>query len=276
MSQSRSTTIRTRLSLSSQAGTRVSLFAVLAAVALHLAIIVATLFTWEHRLEIAQEAAPVVPVDLVTVADKTNIRAQAPTPVPIPQPQVQPVNLQPPPPLPQEESEPAPEQAPSSPAIKPPPPPAIPKAKPQPPAKKVSEDKKLADIINQFAESPKRGPSAKRHGPGDEMTADLKTIFYSELHPCWDVSAVAGAPNPEQLVVQIELSLNPDGTVAGKPQLTAQSAAAASANRYVQATADAAIRAIQRCQPFKLPANRYAEWNRSLMTFTPTLDADEQ
>ena len=43
------------------------------AVLLHAAIVAATLFSWEHKLDITDESPPVVPVDLVTLADKTNI-----------------------------------------------------------------------------------------------------------------------------------------------------------------------------------------------------------
>src|SRR5271170_5424745 len=95
MSPSRSTT-RIRISLASGAGSRSSPVGLIVAIALHLAVIAATLFTWEHRLDIAQESPPVVPVDLVTIAQKTNI---APTVRPepkmeqIPVPQSAPPNL---------------------------------------------------------------------------------------------------------------------------------------------------------------------------------------
>src|ERR1700744_4259625 len=67
---------------------------IVAAVLLHGAIIAATLFSWQHKLEIADQSPPTGPVDLVTIADKTNI---APTvqrappkpdvaPAPVPQP----------------------------------------------------------------------------------------------------------------------------------------------------------------------------------------------
>ena len=64
MSPSRSTT-RIRISLASGAGSKSSPVGLIGAVALHLAVIAVTLFTWEHRLDIAQESPPVVPVDLV-------------------------------------------------------------------------------------------------------------------------------------------------------------------------------------------------------------------
>ena len=40
---------------------------------LHAAIVAATLFTWTHKLDIAEQPSQIVPVDLVTVADQTNV-----------------------------------------------------------------------------------------------------------------------------------------------------------------------------------------------------------
>jgi len=45
--------------------------------ALHAGIIAVTFFTWTHRLDIIDQSPPVVPVDLVTVADKTNVAPMA-------------------------------------------------------------------------------------------------------------------------------------------------------------------------------------------------------
>ena len=69
-----------------------------------------------------------------------------------------------------------------------------------------------------------------------------------------------GAPHPEQLVVDFDLFLNPDGSVAQAPQLTGDYAAVAARDPYVKAAADAARRAIYTCAPYKLPADRYAQW----------------
>src|ERR1700743_303117 len=105
---SRSRAIESRLSLATGAGGRVSPVGVIAAVLLHVVIIGATLFSFAHKLDITAEESPVVPVDLVTLAQKTNLRAMVkeqpkappkddvqpapPTPQPIvpPLPQVKP------------------------------------------------------------------------------------------------------------------------------------------------------------------------------------------
>src|SRR5271163_297578 len=133
MSPSRSTT-RIRISLASGADRTGSPVGLIGAIALHAAIIIATLFTWEHRLDIAEETPPVVPVDLVTIAQKTNI---APTARPepkmeqIPVPQSAPPNLV--------------AQAPPLPQAEPAPPPDV---KPQPAPKPQPAKDKLADILN--------------------------------------------------------------------------------------------------------------------------------
>ena len=277
---------RTRLSLASGAGSEDSLVGLIGAVLLHLAIIGVTLFTWEHRLDIAQQSPPVVPIDLVTIGQKTNIapeirREPKMEPLPVPQ-QPPPTMTAQTPPLPQpDKSELAPQ-----PEAKPVPKPQPEKPKddklaailnqyaaPQPekPEKKTSKDK-LAAILNQYAAPQNARNSSRSHagaGAQTAMTADLATYFFNKVRPCWYIGGLAGAPNPETLVVQIVVSLNPDGSVASPPQLTAQSAAGAIGNRYLKATADSAIRAITQCAPFKLPPDRYAEWRQSTVNFSP-------
>src|ERR1043165_10289982 len=108
MSPGRSTQTSNRLSAATMAGARRSPLGLLGSVLLHAGIIGATLFTFAHKLDITQESAPIVPVDLVTIAAKTNLiatvkqrpkqepRAEEPTPprpqkidTPPPQPEAQ-------------------------------------------------------------------------------------------------------------------------------------------------------------------------------------------
>lgn len=275
---------RTRLSLNSgERRSRSSLVGLIGAIVLHLAIIGVTLFNWEHRLDIAQESPPVVPIDLVTIGQKTNVapeirREAKMEPLPVPQQPPPSMTVQTPP-LPEpDKSELAPE-----PAVKPAPKPqpAKPKddklsailnqyASPQP--QKQPKKDNLSAILNQYA-APQNAKNSSRTHPGagaqTEMTADLATYFFNKVKPCWYTSGLAGAPNPETLVVQIEVSLNRDGSVASPPQLTAQSAIAAAGNKYLKATAESATRAITQCAPFKLPPDRYAEWRQSTVNFSP-------
>ncbi len=243
------------------------------AVLLHAAIIVATLFTWSHKLDIADETPPVVPVDLVTIGQKTNIapmvkelpkappkeETQPPAPVPTPAPQ----------PAPQEtvEAPPPPETEKPEPVLKkPPPPPVEQKQKPQQaPSKKPSTDEQLAALLNKLAAPPASVPknakvgdrTIKGIGAQSAMTMDLVDALRNQIQPCW--TPPVGAPNPEELVVDFDLFLNPDGSVARPPQLVASSGSASSP--YTRAAAEAAKRAIYECAPYKLPQDKYALWH---------------
>jgi hypothetical protein len=268
MSPSRSTIrTRNRISLASGAGDERSPLGLLGAVVLHLAVVGITLFTWEHRLDIVDQSPPVVPVDLVTIAQKTNINTYVRpvpkiAPVPLPQPQPQHVDM-PTPQVPEQQSELAPE-----PVVKPVPP----KPRPEPPKKSAAD--KLADLVNQLS-APTAQPAHTKAIPAARAalgnpganTMDLSDALRNAIEQCW--SPPAGAPHPEQLIVYVELRLNPDGSVAGAPQLTAQSQAAVSGSPFMHAAAEAAMRAIYVCAPYKLPADRYADWRDSTVKFDP-------
>lgn len=283
MSLSRNQT-RASLSAASLAGERRSRFGLFGSVVLHAAVIAATLFTWQHSLQISDESPPVVPVDLVTIGAKTNIAPVAPkedfqpkeeTPVTAPKVSEsvpQPVQTA----APDVEMAPKPEQAPSEPLIKPQPAPIVPKQRPRPTA---PEKQQKFDVNNILAllnkQQPTAGTARGRTGPhairgvGAEtaMTMDLVDALRNQIAQCW--SPPVGAPHPEDLIVAFELFLNPDGSVAQPPQLAAQSRAAAATSPFVRAAAEAARRAIYTCAPYKLPADRYGQWRDITLVFDP-------
>lgn len=271
MSQSQIRT-RSRISLATHAGERGSSLGWIGALSLHVAIVAATLFTFAHKLDIIDESAPVVPVDLVTIAPKTNIMAEA---KPVEKPDVKPEPVQPSqlkmdqPSVPQEDTEPPPvDTAPSEPVINTPPPPPVPRTKPQtqpqPDTKKTASDS-LNALLNKVLSNPSAPANARSStrntpafGQQTAMTADLEDALRSQIRACW--SPPVGAPHPEQLVVDFDLFLNPDGSVAQPPQLVGESASMAAGNTYTSAAAEAAKRAIYECQPYRLPADKYSAW----------------
>jgi hypothetical protein len=254
------------------------------AVLLHIGIVVATLFTWSHRLDIADESPPVVPVDLVTIGQKTNIapmvkevpkappkeEVQPPAPVPTPAPQ----------PAQQEAAEapPPPEAERSEPVLKkPPPPPVEQKQKPQPEEKKDKFDiNNIMALLDKRAPAAASAPNAKVgartvRGIGDQnaMTMDLQTAFASQVYRCWNLATFGGAPDASNLHVELRIFLNPDGSVAQPPQLTGNSIAAAG-NGYMRAAAEEALRAVVSCAPYRLPADKYSQWHSFTIAFDPS------
>jgi outer membrane biosynthesis protein TonB len=239
---------------------------IVVSILLHVGIIAATIFTFQHaRLDIADESPPVVPVDLVTIGEKTNIMATAPK---IVQQTVQPENQQltapPIPQIQQPEEEVAPDEAASEPGLPKPTPIPVPRAKPQTqqpqPAKKKSADDPLNALLNNLTSSqstPRNARVASRtqRGFGDQsaMTMDLADAISNKIAQCW--SPQVGAPRSQELVVDFDLLLNPDGSV-----VSANSDDLQSNDPYTRAAASAARRAIYECAPYQLPRDRYSQW----------------
>ena len=171
-----------------------------------------------------------MPVDLVTLGAKTNITAmvkQQPKEPPKQQ------DVQPPAPdtaqaaqaAPQEDTAPPPPDESAVPLPAKPIPLVVPKTKPQPDQKK---DK--FDINNIMALLDKRAPAAssapdtktgprniKGFGAQNAMTADLRDSLKSQVEQCW--SPPVGAPDSKKLIVDFDLFLNQDGSIAQPPQL---------------------------------------------------------
>lgn len=225
----------------------------------HGLILTMLLFTF-HRSFDTPEDSHVVPVDLVTIADQTNVAAQAP-PAPEPQKMDTPPPALEPPLEPQlQEVEPAP--VPPMPQFK------VAKEKPKPVDKPAPTKKEMQQDFNALlnkltapekpVKNAKAGPRVIQGiGTGNLMTADLADALKSQIYRCW--SPPTGAPDARDLIVDYDLSLNPDGTV-GRLQMTPGTVAAAAGNGYTRAAAEAASRAVYQCQPYRLPPDRYNLW----------------
>jgi hypothetical protein len=235
--------------------------------ALHAGLIAATYFTWHRMVEMSPESHA-VPVELV-VAEQTNVRAEAP-------PQVEEkkvaetVKMDEPPLPPFADAEPAP--LPPVPQIKI----VVPKTKLDQPDQPKTKKQQVADadaVLNKIlaqAKVPKNAKAGTRiiQGVGNQSmaTADLSDALKSQIYRCWNPPV--GAPNANDLVVDFDLKLNPDGTVLGRPQLSGNSASA-QGNPYTRAAAEAASRAIYQCAPYNLPAKRYNDWRDITLRFDP-------
>ncbi|HEY2071176.1 MAG TPA: hypothetical protein VGG48_16585 [Rhizomicrobium sp.] len=262
---------RIRLSLFSEASEGISPFGWIGSFLLHAIVIGALFITFAQKLDLTPvDATPTVPVDLVTLNDKTNVAPKvkkipkAP-PAPVIQPQQQDVPAPTPRPTPlaaHEETAPPPEAAPSQQAKPTPPPPKTP-TKPKPKAE--TADDVLSSLLNKQPAStsaPKDATVGDRNTPGigdrNKANQDLVSRLQSLIQPCWNQPA--GAPKMSDMIVDFDLFLNPDGTVARPPQLTPESQARANSNPYTYAAARAARTAILQCAPYKLPPERYKDW----------------
>jgi colicin import membrane protein len=84
----------------------------------------------------------------------------------------------------------------------------------------------------------------------------------AQIQACWNPPA--GAMDARDIVVRVRLNLNQDGSVAAVPRVTNTGA-----NSLFQIAAESAVRAIQRCQPYRLPIAKYEVWRDVEVTFDP-------
>jgi len=251
---------------------------------LHVGVIAAASMAWSHALEFPDEPSPVLPVELVTIAEVSNIAPttveEAPKPeAPPPEQQAQAPEPPPPaevaPPEPEEKPAPPPKETPKTAAA--PPPPPLPRRKPAPqPQQQFNVDSVLALLDKRAPPKPAAQADARVAertiqgiGAQNAMTVDLKDALLSQMRECWNVPV--GAPNPEQLIVQVRVFLARDGSLAQPPLLEPQTRAAVASNPYMRTAAEAALRAVNVCEPYKqLPVDKYDAWREIVMTFDPS------
>jgi outer membrane biosynthesis protein TonB len=84
----------------------------------------------------------------------------------------------------------------------------------------------------------------------------------AQIQACWNPPA--GAAEAKELIVRVRIILNQDGSLSGEPTLVTRGG-----NSFFQIAAESAMRAIRRCQPYRLPIAKYEAWKDVEVTFDP-------
>lgn len=237
--------------------------------------------------------APVIPIELIEeaeLAEKTSVPAAAPKPKPkaekppdLPKPE----EIKPKPaPKVEPEKKPEPQPVPEPEAKKPEP--VKPKPKPVEKPKPKAEDLDL-DALSALVDKSRKPEVASESdseavleadrareaiGAGDRLTASEIDKMRAAVSRCWNASAIIGAPEPEKLVVEIDIDLNRDGSLSGRPRVVNALEISLSGNRFWKVAEQNAVRAVELCAPYDFfdPA-RYQEWKAFTLNFDPSLMA---
>jgi hypothetical protein len=193
-------------------------------------------------------------------------------PEPKPEPKAEVKKPEPPPP-PKETATPPPKQVTN----------IVPQKKPTPPKpKKEKQQPKRDDFINSILKdvaptqksaekadkpTPQKTPSPSPSPPSLDQQVTMSEIdaVRRQISECWNMPA--GARDAENLIVTIRASVAPDGTVT--------SAVIENNSRmgdpFYRAAAESAKRAMlnPRCQPLKLPPQKYEQWKNLRIDFNP-------
>jgi len=279
-------------------------FGLFASLLFHLAIVGAAFVSLPAGWRPDVEAEKYIPLELIAEAEldlTTSVPAAAPEPVeePEPEPDIPEPEVEE---APAEEAEPEPAPAPVEPEPAPvveetpepeaaevelQPEPTPPKEEPSVKPQKTAELDldALSKLIDkereeETAERPRETPSQTSEtadkarpaiGAGDRLTASDEAKMRAAVERCWNASAIIGAPEPETLIVRVDIELNRDGTLAGPPKVANQMQINLSGNRFWKVAEQSALRAVVTCAPYDfLPADRYETWKAFRLNFDPS------
>jgi len=237
----------------------------------------------------------VLPVELVTIDEFTNLRdiprpepmpeeppaeevpelAPEPEPLPEPEPEPLPEPEAAPAPIPEPEPAPAPEPVPEAKVEPEPEPEPQPQRRPTPPReepKPAFDPSQIAALLDKLPEeqtrraAPTQPQRAATPSAQTQLTLSEIDAFKVQMRRCWSVPA--GAANAQSLAVRIKVFLRPDGSLLQPPQLI-DTSRLQSGDNYYRAAAESAMRAIRRCAPFRMPADKYQSWREIDLNFDP-------
>jgi outer membrane biosynthesis protein TonB len=138
------------------------------------------------------------------------------------------------------------------------------KPRQKPPEKKAPVDQKtfLAQLEKKLRQrAPKQPPRI-----GAVLSNSELNMVRRQIEQCWNLPA--GARGAENMVVEIRTVLNPDGQVRSAQIMDSGRLAR---DPFYRSMAESARRAIlnPRCQPLRLPLDKYDEWQVMVLNFDP-------
>ena len=105
-----------------------------------------------------------------------------------------------------------------------------------------------------------------KHNPLRPLAISEIDLVRQQIRECWNLSA--GAREAENLSIEIAMAMNPDGTVR-QARILDQSRLRG--DPFFRAAAESALRAVlnPRCNPLKLPPEKYQQWQNMILIFDP-------
>jgi outer membrane biosynthesis protein TonB len=169
----------------------------------------------------------------------------------------------------------------------------MPRRKPRPPSAQSKEEFDLGELQALLDKAPKDEPKPRAQhsddpldslddflaedqgdlprrgiGEGTALTISEIDALRQEMQKCW--RPPTGAANPEELVVELRIWLNEDGSLLRAPRILRSGTSAFGKNSFTIAAEEAARRAVVMCAPYDfLPINKYDRWKEVTITFDP-------
>ncbi|MBL4750975.1 MAG: hypothetical protein JKX71_10420 [Amylibacter sp.] len=134
---------------------------------------------------------------------------------------------------------------------------------PKPEVEPATQDNTVDEIAAALAEA-----EAENNRPavaqGPPLTGGEKEGLVLAVQQCWNVPI--GLQDADDLVVIIAIELTQDGQLKGKPKLIDPTG---TPTRAITQAFEAGRRALMRCAPYDLPAEKYEQWRQIEVVFNP-------
>jgi len=148
------------------------------------------------------------------------------------------------------------------------------KTRPKPKKKKNFDPDKIAALLNKVpdagvqttasTDTKKKPKPAKGRSVGRDLAMTFNEIdaLRARISQCWNPPV--GGLGADAIKVKLRLRLRQDGALSREPEVVNRAG-----SPYFRAAADAAVRAVMLCQPYELPAKKYAQWRDMILNFDP-------
>jgi len=144
-------------------------------------------------------------------------------------------------------------------------------SRPQSNEKEFNADEIAALLDKQKASGGGAKRSNKQAALGGERSTGGQKLSQSEMDAlrgqvqrCWNIPA--GAMDGDKLRVSVKFNLDRTGALEGTPEIIS----GGGGSGVERAAAEAARRAVARCSPYNLPAEKYETWAEVIVNFDPS------
>ncbi len=130
----------------------------------------------------------------------------------------------------------------------------------------VEPDKPVKKWKRRMASARNTPVQGRREGRSNRVTASEIDFFRAQVSKCW--SPPVGGLGSGGIIVKLRLKFEKNGSLRSMPRLLNRQR-----STVFVAAADSAIRAVWQCQPYTMPAEKYAGdqgWHDMILNFNPS------
>jgi len=125
-------------------------------------------------------------------------------------------------------------------------------------------DKSKEEMAETNIKSSKTTQSQEKNMDISGLTLSEEDALKAQIFGCWSIPL--GLPYNENLLVRIKLRLKPDGSVI-KTEILDHARMNKPGQGFYKVLAESALRAIQLCQPLRVPTTGYERWKNLQLNF---------